>query len=184
MRGRPAGDRLRAGVLEDGLVGAPVKLGASLTSVTVMVNVCVADWSTPPFGVAAVVVEPQRDRRRADGVRPPACRSACRRRDRRAPPQNSAALVLFGDDEGQRLAGLVGRARADRRRPAGDGLRAASSSTVWSAPFVKLGASLTAVTVIVNVCVGDASTPPLAVPPSSVIRSVIVAVPFAFAAGV
>ena len=59
-----------------------------------------------------------------------------------------------------------------------------SSSTVSSAPFVKLGASFTVVTLMTNVCVGDASTPPLAVPPSSVSRSVIVAVPLALAAGV
>ena len=43
----------------------------------------------------------------------------------------------------------------------------ASSSTVWFAPFVKLGASLTGVTVIVKVCAALVSTPPLAVPPLS-----------------
>ena len=37
-----------------------------------------------------------------------------------------------------------------------------SSSTVWSAPFVKLGASFTGVTVIVNVCVALSCTPPFA----------------------
>ena len=36
-----------------------------------------------------------------------------------------------------------------------------------SGPFVKLGASLTPVTVIVNVCAPLASTPPFAVPPLS-----------------
>ena len=50
--------------------------------------------------------------------------------------------------------------------------------------FVTAGASFTAVTVISNVCVADWLTPPLAVPPSSVILSVIVAVPFWLAAGV
>ena len=49
---------------------------------------------------------------------------------------------------------------------------------------MKLGASLTAVTVIVKVCVALVSTPPLAVPPSSVIVTVTVAVPLALAAGV
>ena len=60
----------------------------------------------------------------------------------------------------------------------------ASSSTVWSAPFVKLGASLTAVTVIVKVCAALVSTPPLAVPPLSCSVTVTVAVPLALAAGV
>ncbi len=43
----------------------------------------------------------------------------------------------------------------------------ASSFTVWSAPFVKLGASFTAFTVIVKVWVALSFTPPLAVPPLS-----------------
>ncbi len=60
----------------------------------------------------------------------------------------------------------------------------ASSVTVWSAPLVKLGASFTAVTVIVNVCAALVSTPPLAVPPSSWILTVTVAEPLALAAGV
>ena len=41
---------------------------------------------------------------------------------------------------------------------------------------------LTAVTVIVNVCGSLVSTPPLAVPPSSWIRTVTVTVPLALAA--
>ena len=49
---------------------------------------------------------------------------------------------------------------------------------------MKLGASLTAVTVIVKVCGADVSTPPLAVPPLSESVSVIVAVPLALGAGV
>ena len=60
----------------------------------------------------------------------------------------------------------------------------AFSSTVWSAPLVNDGASLTAVTVMVNVCGAEVSLPPFAVPPLSFATSVIVAVPFAFAAGV
>ena len=61
-----------------------------------------------------------------------------------------------------------------------------SWSTVWFglAGSVKLGASLTALTVIVNVCVSLVSSPPLAVPPSSVRKTLTVAEPFAFAAGV
>ena len=50
--------------------------------------------------------------------------------------------------------------------------------------MVKLGASLTAVTVMVKVWVALVSTPPLAVPPSSWMLTVTVAVPLALAAGV
>src|SRR5438093_195054 len=50
---------------------------------------------------------------------------------------------------------------------------------------MKLGASFTALTVIVKKFGGaDSSTPPLAVPPLSCATSVIVAVPLAFAVGV
>ena len=47
-----------------------------------------------------------------------------------------------------------------------------------------VGASFTGVTVIVNVCGGVVSTPPSAVPPSSLRTTVTSAVPVAFAAGV
>ena len=57
----------------------------------------------------------------------------------------------------------------------------ASSSTAWSAPIVNDGASLTAVTVMVNVCSALVSSPPFAVPPSSSAWTPIVAVPFALA---
>jgi len=60
----------------------------------------------------------------------------------------------------------------------------ASSSTVWSEPAVNDGTSFTAVTVIVNVWSALVSTPPLAVPPSSLRLTVTVAEPFASAAGV
>ena len=59
----------------------------------------------------------------------------------------------------------------------------ASSSVVWLAPLVKLGASLTAVTVIVSIFV-VASMPPFAVPPLSLTVTVTIALPLAFAAGV
>ena len=49
---------------------------------------------------------------------------------------------------------------------------------------MKLGASLTAVTVMVKVCGADVSTPPFAVPPLSVSCTRDVAVPLALAAGV
>src|SRR5712664_4686446 len=54
-----------------------------------------------------------------------------------------------------------------------------SCGTVWSAPLVKLGASFTAVTLMVNVCAALVSTPPFAVPPSSCSCTVTVADPFA-----
>ena len=47
-----------------------------------------------------------------------------------------------------------------------------------------LGASFTFVTLSVNVCAALVSTPPLSVPPSSCARTVTVAEPKAFAAGV
>src|SRR6201991_3513768 len=59
-----------------------------------------------------------------------------------------------------------------------------SSFTVTFAPVLNEGSSLTEFTVIVNVCVGDVSSPPLAVPPSSDRYTLTTAVPFAFAAGV
>ena len=59
-----------------------------------------------------------------------------------------------------------------------------SSSTVTSAPFVKVGGSLTAGTAMWNVWVLLALWPPFAAPPSSRCGTPIVAVPLAFAAGV
>lgn len=53
----------------------------------------------------------------------------------------------------------------------------ASSSTVWSPPGVKLGASLTAPTLTAKVCGALVSLPPLAVPPSSVATTVTMALP-------
>src|SRR5438270_836767 len=54
----------------------------------------------------------------------------------------------------------------------------------WLAPLVKLGASLTEVTVMVKVWAALVSTPPLAVPPLSCSWTVTVAVPLALAASV
>ena len=98
--------------------------------------------------------------------------------------ENSAALVLFVTTKVSVCAdSLAGPALIAVAQPVW--LNAPLfSSTVTSAPLVKPGASLTDVTVMTNVCVGDASTPPFAVPPLSISRSVIVAVPLAFAAGV
>ena len=60
----------------------------------------------------------------------------------------------------------------------------ALSSAEAEVPPAKLGASLTAVTLMTKVCGAEVSLPPLAVPPLSCARTVTVAVPFAFAAGV
>src|SRR5205823_3578628 len=59
------------------------------------------------------------------------------------------------------------------------------SSLAPSSPAsAKVGASLTAETVIVTVWAADVSTPPLAVPPLSWIFTPTCATPFAFAVGV
>src|SRR5262245_59147524 len=60
----------------------------------------------------------------------------------------------------------------------------ASSRTVWLAPLVKLGASLTALTVIVKVWAALTFTPPLRAPLSSCTWTVTVALPLALPAGV
>src|SRR5258706_168697 len=60
----------------------------------------------------------------------------------------------------------------------------ASLETLTSGPLVKLGASLTGVMVMVNVCAAEVSTPPFAVPPSSCATTATVAVPKASGAAV
>ena len=60
----------------------------------------------------------------------------------------------------------------------------ASSLMVWSAPFTNVGSSFTAFTVMVNVCVANVSSPPLAVPPLSLSTTETVATPLAFDASV
>src|SRR5205823_4918952 len=84
------------------------------------------------------------------------------------------------------LIRTLGEARHVVHRRDGDDERLggapASSSTVWSAPLVKLGASFTAVTVMVNVWAALVSTPLLAVPPSSWTCTVSVPEPLALAA--
>ena len=59
-----------------------------------------------------------------------------------------------------------------------------SETTVWFAPALKLGASLTDWIVIVKVCGALVSVPPFAVPPVSCAVTVTVATPFALTAGV
>ena len=57
----------------------------------------------------------------------------------------------------------------------------ASSATLWLAPMVSVGASLTALTVMVNSWAAEVSTPPLAVPPLSLTSTVTLATPLASA---
>src|ERR1043165_7711206 len=60
----------------------------------------------------------------------------------------------------------------------------ASSFTIWFAPLENEGGSFTEVTVIVKLCDAEVSTPPFNVPLLSFRLTVMVAAPFAFAAGV
>src|SRR5437764_5246122 len=63
-------------------------------------------------------------------------------------------------------------------------LYAALSPALTLLPGVNDGASLTGLTVMVNVCGAEVSTPPFAVPPLSCSVTVMVAVPLASGAGV
>ncbi len=96
--------------------------------------------------------------------------------------ENKALLLLLTIKSTTWLASLAGPVLSAVAQPATVRIPA-SSFTAKLAPFVKLGASFTAVTVTVNVFV-TALTPPLAVPPSSVTTTVIVAVPLALVTGV
>ena len=116
--------------------------GAWLTAVTLMVKVCGALVSTPPLAVPplswstrVIVGHPVWPRRRRVG-------QGAGRADRRL-GREERGVVVAGDLEVDGLARLVGGPGADGGGPAGDGLRPASSSTVWLAPLVKDGASLT-----------------------------------------
>ena len=60
----------------------------------------------------------------------------------------------------------------------------ASSTSVWLAPLTKLGGSLTPVTLIVKVWTALVSSPPLAIPPLSLMETLTVAEPTWLAAGV
>ena len=81
------------------------------------------------------------------------------------------------------LDSLVGPALRAVAHP-GTVLAAEFSSTVSSTPTVNVGASFTAVTVIVIVCGTLVSSPPFATPPLSWSLTETVAVPLALAAGV
>src|SRR5688500_12794004 len=69
-------------------------------------------------------------------------------------------------------------------RPAGRSTRSSVLPIVCHESAFAVGPSLTAVTVMVNVCAAEVSTPPFAVPPLSDRVTVTVAVPVALSAGV
>ena len=147
-------------------------------------NVVEPRVSTPPFAVPPLSVTVRVTVARAERTRRPACSSSVPARvDRRLPGGVEVLRVVDGGDDRECLAGLVGGAGSEAwstGRPAGRRPRSRDCGAI--APMV--GASLTAVTVIVNVGGAVLSTPPFAVPPSSCAVTVTVAVPFAFAAGV
>ena len=144
-----------------------MKPGASLTALTVMVKVCAARGVDAAVGRAAVVVKLHRHGRAAVGVGGRACRSACRSARSPAASRTARCCCCVTMKLSVWPASLAGTGARwpwpSRRRVCGP----ASSCTVWSAPLVKLGASLTALTVMVKVWAGEVSTPPLAVPPLS-----------------
>ena len=160
-----------------------VKLGASLTGVSVIVKFCVAEVSKPPFAV------------------PPL---SWRRSVRLAEPFAFGAVVKLsapvGDTAGgtENMPGLsfavmvkltvcADSLAGPALMPVAHGSTVCapmSLSTVTVGPAVKAGASFTGVTLMTKVCGAEVSAPPSAVPPLSCRVSVIVAVPFASAAGV
>src|SRR5437667_6221197 len=148
-----------------------------------MVNVCGAEVSTPPLAVPplslrrmVIVAEPFAFVARVKLSAPEELMNGV--------PENRLGLVLlvttklsvWPDSSGGPAEMLVAQLEMNWKPE--------SSLTVRSGPFVNDGASLTALTVTANVCAADVSTPPLAVPPLSMSETVMVAEPFAFAAGV
>src|SRR3954471_23869891 len=162
-----------------------VKLGASFTPVTVMVNVLVALVSTPPFAVPPLSV-----RWTLTSADPLALSAGVKVRlpvvsSTEGWTENRAVLSLVAWNVSVCPDSSAGPVDIADARPGSD-CAPASSSTVWSgdAGSVKLGASLTPVTVMVNVLVGLVSTPLFAVPPLSVRCTLTTAEPFALDAGV
>ena len=156
--------------------------GASLTAVTVIVKVCGAEVSTPPFAVPplslAVTVTVAEPLASAAGVKvsvPFELTAGC--------TENSELRLLVTVKLTVCPDSSAGPDEMPMAQPAKT-CAPASSLTVWFAPFVNYGASLTAVTVIVKVCGGEVSLPPFAVPPLSFAVTVTVALPLAFDAGV
>ena len=158
-----------------------MKLGALLTAVTVIVNVCAALVSSPPKAVPPSSTRLDRHGRDAARARRRRCRSGSRRLHLRL-RGNSEGLSLLTMNETVWPASFGGPGEMPVAHPVT--VRApASSSTVWSAPAMKLGRSLTAVTVIVKLWRAGVAA---AAGRAAVVEraTVTVAVPLASGAGV
>ena len=162
-----------------------VNTGGSLTLLTVIVKVCGAEVSIPPLAVPPLsastdcTVAVPNVPFVAVNVRVPVGETTGAALKVRLPVADSTVVVklrVWADSSG----GPAEIAVWKFVKVCGPAL----SSTDAEVPPVKLGASLTAVTLMTKVCGAEESIPPLAVPPLSCSTSVIVAVPFAFAAAV
>ena len=149
-----------------------VIVGASFAVVTVRTNVSLVGV-VPSFTVTVIVAVPDR---LAAGV-------AVSVREAPEPPMTRFALGISVVSED--VAVTVSEAAAVSTSPIvnASALVAVSSAVVVLAMSVIVGASFTAVTATVKVCV-VVSTPPPAVPPLSVTVTVMTAVPLAWATGV
>src|SRR5207248_2449971 len=94
------------------------------------------------------------------------------------------AVVLQEDADGGGASVVRDRREGEHARRRDCRLYAALSPALTLLPGVNDGASLTGLTVMVNVCGAEVSTPPFAVPPLSCSVTVTVAVPLASGAGV
>ena len=145
---------------------AAVKVGASLTGVTVMVKVWSARVSTPPLAVPPLSGV-HGDGRRAGGVGRRRVGEPAAGVDRRC-HREQRRVGVAGDDEADSSGRPRRRARGDRRGEVGDALRACVLDR-RSGPARQRegGASLTGLMVMVKVWAAQVSWPPLAVPPLS-----------------
>src|SRR5207237_88126 len=139
--------------------GPLVKLGGSLTAVTVMVKVCGALVSLPPLAVPpsslAMTVTWATPLASAAvwNVSVPLASSAGRAANRASLSVVRVNVTVWpaATSSGGPARMLVAQLATDRGP--------ASSRTVWSGPLLKLGGSLTGVTVMTNVCGGLVSLP-------------------------
>ena len=159
--------------------------GGSLTAPTLITTVCGAEVLAPPLAVPPLsdsvqvsVVVPETSGWSVNVSVPVAGSMAGR-------TANRAALVLPVRVKVRTWpASSVGPALIPVAHPMTVVSPLSSTTAIGSVPLMKLGASFTAVMVIVKVCGADVSSPPPAVPPLSCSSTVIVAVPFAFGAAV
>src|SRR2546426_1026541 len=159
-----------------------VKLGALLMAFTLMVNVCAALVSTPPLATppssctwTVTVADPFA---LAAGVKVSVPLAAMA-----GGTENSAELVVLTRKFSTCAASLAGPALIAVAHPT-TVWPPASSFTVWFAPFVKLGTSFTALTVMVNFFLMIRRPPRSALLPYTTLFRSTVADPFALAAGV